>query len=82
MALIGATGGETFPPVVGQGGPAVKEYDVEINGVTTTLQLNDRDAEARGLKKPATKEKEAPANKAAQAPANKAAAKSSSKGDG
>jgi hypothetical protein len=82
MALIGSTGGQTFPAVVEQGGPAVKEYDVEINGVTTTLQLSDRDAEARGLKKPATtKEKQPPANKEASKPANKAAS-ASQKADG
>ena len=45
----------------------MNKYDVEINGVTTTLLLNDADAEARGLK-PAAK----PASKAAKAPANKA----------
>lgn len=29
--------------------PATKEYDVEVNGITTTLRLNDADARARGL---------------------------------
>lgn len=49
---------------------ALKEYDVEINGQKTTLQLSDEDAERQGLK--STKAKE-PANKSAT-PANKAAA--------
>lgn len=29
--------------------PATKEYDVEVNGVRTTLRLADADAKARGL---------------------------------
>jgi hypothetical protein len=48
------------------------EYEVEINGVATTLQLTDADAEARGLKKPPAKKAPAPANKAGKTPANKA----------
>lgn len=67
MALIGSTGGHTWPPVTtGQKGPAVKEYEVEINGVATTLQLSDEDAKARGLKpsdEVKSKEAKAPANK-------------------
>lgn len=51
---------------------ALKEYDVEINGRLTTLQLSDEDAKAMGLKaSDAAKEKPAPANKEAKAPANK-----------
>lgn len=47
----------------------MKRYDVEINGVQTTVQLSDADAKARGLK-PAEPKSKTPANKAAQ-PANK-----------
>lgn len=52
---------------------ALNEYDVEINGVQTRVQLSDEDAKARGLlvEKPTAK-KAAPANKA-KTPANKAA---------
>lgn len=32
---------------------ALNEYDVEINGRQTTLQLSDEDAKAMGLAKPA-----------------------------
>lgn len=70
MALIGSEGGTWPPSATPQGGP-VKEYTVEINGLETTLQLTDADAEARGLKQPAAKAK-APANKEAAKPANKA----------
>lgn len=51
---------------------ALREYDVEVGpyGRTTTLQLSDEDAKARGLT-PSTKAGKAPANKAAKAPANK-----------
>lgn len=44
----------------------MREYEVEINGYKTTLQLSDEDAKARGLlaDKPAAKEAAAPANKA------------------
>lgn len=45
-------------------------YEVEINGVKTTLKLSDADAEARGLK-PVTNKAKAPANKS-KTPANKA----------
>lgn len=31
--------------------PATQEYEVEANGTTTTLRLNERDAAARGLLK-------------------------------
>jgi hypothetical protein len=75
MALIGTTGDETWPPVAESGGPAVKKYDVEVNGVTTTLKLSDADAKARGLLKTAAKAEtkaKAPANKSAT-PANKSA---------
>jgi hypothetical protein len=48
------------------------EYEVEINGMATTLQLSEAEAKARGLtKKPAAKEAKAPANKRAPAPQNK-----------
>jgi hypothetical protein len=81
MALIGVTGGETWPPVTKQGGKGVKQYTVEINGMETTLLLSDEDAKERGLKpsdvvKPEADEPEAkgrtPANKA-RTPANKRA---------
>lgn len=49
----------------------MKKYDVEINGVTTTLLLSDEDAKARGLTSVAEKAK-TPANKA-KTPANKRA---------
>lgn len=78
MALIGVEAGDQpwMAPAPPQGGP-VNKYDVEINGVKTTLLLNDADAQARGLKepaKPAAKEAKAPANKA-RTPANKSAPK-------
>lgn len=48
---------------------ALKEYDVEINGVATTLQLSDEDAKARGLTaKPEVKVTEPTRNKARRAP--------------
>jgi hypothetical protein len=47
----------------------MKTYEVEINGMTTTLRLSDADAQARGLKPVADKAK-TPANKA-KTPANK-----------
>lgn len=77
MPVVGfhTADGENQPPTLLQKGGPVKRYDVEINGVQTTIQLTDADAEARGLKKPAakadTKAKE-PDNKAAT-PANKRA---------
>lgn len=86
MALIGSTGGETWPPVTTpQKGPAVETYEVEINGVKTTLKLSDEDARARGLK-PAAEAKPATAAKSeskARKPANKArtAANKQSEGD-
>lgn len=56
----------------------MKKYTVEVNGVQTTLLLNDADAEARGLKKSAPvkaagKEAAAPANKGGRRPSNKQA---------
>lgn len=76
MALIGVTGGQTWPPVTpAQKGSAVNRYDVVINGIQTTVQLSDEEAKARGLKtsddKPAEKAK-TPANKS-RTPANKRA---------
>lgn len=50
----------------------LKEYDVEINGQKTTLQLSDEDAKLHGL---TAKQAPAPANKA-RTPANKSAAAS------
>ncbi|CPR79272.1 hypothetical protein [Mycobacteroides abscessus] len=49
------------------------EYEIEVGpyGRTTTLQLSDEDARARGLTPKATKAGKAPANKSAKAPANK-----------
>lgn len=51
--------GSVNPPVPQPKGETVslKRYDVEINGVQTTLQLSDEDAEAQGL---TGKGKEAP----------------------
>lgn len=55
----------------------MKKYNVVVNGVQTTLLLNDEDAERRGLlpasDKPAAKAAKAPANKARPAAANKQA---------
>ena len=51
---------------------SLKEYDVEINGHITTLQLSDEDAKALGLAESHAKAAKAPANKAARPPANKA----------
>ncbi|MGH3954521.1 MAG: hypothetical protein ACRDTI_10845 [Mycobacterium sp.] len=55
----------------------MKKYNVEVNGVQTTLLLNDADAKRRGLlpvaDKPAAKADKAPANKARPATANKQA---------
>jgi len=48
---------------------ALQDYEVEVNGVKTTLRLSDADAKARGLE----------AKKAA-APANKSRAASNKKG--
>lgn len=65
----------------------MKRYEVEINGMKTTIQLSDADAKARGLVaddseagKPAAKSK-TPANKQAKAPANKGATGSQSAAD-
>lgn len=49
----------------------LKEYDVEINGITHTLQLNASDAKQYKDAKP--HKAAAPANKQAAAPANTAA---------
>lgn len=92
MALIGVTGGggESWPPVKPQSGGALNRYEVEINGVQTTLLLSDADAKAQGLKPVDEKAKAAAANKSRN-PANKSkrdevVAKSmnkpSTKGDG
>lgn len=65
----------------------LKEYDVEINGYKTTLQLSDEDAKLQGLKpadevKPAAAKAKTPANKAKAPAANKQApAGEASKGD-
>lgn len=45
----------------------LKDYEVEVNGVKTTLRLSDEDAKARGLE---AKKTAAPANKSRTA-ANK-----------
>lgn len=44
----------------------LKRYDVVINGMNTTLQLNEQDAKARGLgpENETTKQAAAPRNKA------------------
>lgn len=48
---------------------ALKTYDVEINGYTTSLRLSEADAKARGLVKAEEPKKEPAAKKAT--PANK-----------
>jgi hypothetical protein len=66
----------------------MKQYDVEINGMQTTVKLTADDAKKRGLTdKNLHQAKAAPkgrgaANKAAPAPANKASAADDDKGDG
>lgn len=51
----------------------MKKYKTVINGMETTLLLNDADAKAQGLlPEPESKAAKAPANKAAPKPANKA----------
>lgn len=42
---------------------SLKDYEVEVNGVKTTLRLTDADAKARGLAAPEAKKAPAPANK-------------------
>jgi hypothetical protein len=66
----------------------MKLYDVEINGMQTTVKLTATDAKKRGLTdknlhqtKPAPKGRGA-ANKGAPAPANKTGAADDDKGDG
>lgn len=49
----------------------MKEYQVEVNGVTHTFQYSDEDAKRLGLKRTETKAADAPANKARKAAANK-----------
>ena len=57
---------------------SLKEYRTSINGTETTLLLNERDAQARGLLSVAEQAPKDPAEPAAQkaapAPANKARA--------
>lgn len=61
---------------------ALERYDVEIDGHTTTLQLNDEDAKMYGLTKPAAAKAKTPAaNKQAPAPQNKGGSASASKAD-
>ncbi|WP_165797909.1 hypothetical protein [Mycolicibacter virginiensis] len=53
---------------------ALKEYDVEVNGHATTLQLSDEDAKAMGLTSPAESKVPAKSRTAAnkaRTPANK-----------
>lgn len=71
MPIIGfeSADGVNRPPKLLQKGGPVKRYDVEINGVLTTVQLTDEDAEARGLKA----EKKSPPERKARTPQNKAA---------
>lgn len=52
----------------------LSEYEVEVNGFPTTLQLSDEDAKAMGLAKAAAKEAKAPANKARGASSKRAEA--------
>ena len=59
----------------------LKEYDVEINGQHTTLQLSDEGAAELGLTKQASAAKESapPANKEVKTPPNKGGRKPSAK---
>jgi hypothetical protein len=72
MPIIGfhTADGQNAPPKLLQEGGPVKRYDVEINGVKTTLQLTDEDAKSRGLTKSSDDAKPEEA-KQAKAPANK-----------
>jgi hypothetical protein len=54
-----------------QQGGTVQRYDVIINGIATTLLLNDADAKAAGLT-PADAAKKADVTTKAHTPANKA----------
>jgi len=51
VALIGSgtLGGDQPPKAPDRGGNSMKRYEVEINGIPTTLQLSDEEAKARGL---------------------------------
>lgn len=49
----------------------LKPYEVEANGITTTVMLNDDDAKARGLLKAEPKPKAAEPAAKAKTPANK-----------
>jgi hypothetical protein len=71
MPVIGfeSADGVNRPPSLLQKGGPVKRYDVEINGVQTTIQLTDEEAKIRGLTGKA--EQKSPASKA-RTPANKA----------
>lgn len=66
------------------GGSELKSYETEVNGIATTLRLTDADAERRGLKASAPKQKQkaAPANKAATVSDKRAAVTSKSFGQG
>jgi ribosomal protein L12E/L44/L45/RPP1/RPP2 len=63
----------------------MKQYDVEINGMQTTVKLTADDAKKRGLTDKNLHQVKAKgraaANKAAAAPANKAGAADDDKGD-
>lgn len=48
----------------------LKSYEVELNGVKTHVQLDEEEAERRGLLKPAAKKAAKPANKG-RTPKNK-----------
>ena len=50
----------------------MKNYDVVINGVATTVQLSDEDAKERGLTEPVKAPAKKATTKAAAAPRNKA----------
>lgn len=60
---------------------SLKVYEVEINGHTTTVQLSDEDAKARGLTASNVAKARPAANKAAT-PANKSGAAANKSGEG
>ena len=49
----------------------LKPYEIEQNGMATTVMLSDEDAKARGLLKPAKAEPKAEPAAKAKTPANK-----------
>lgn len=60
---------------------SLKVYEVEINGHTTTVQLSDEDAQARGLTTANVAKSRSAANKSAT-PANKSGTAANKSGEG